>query len=92
MQYQDQEQYRRGTCAFVGYSARAREYWNTQAMAVNPVKSSLNKFGKCPGCEAGMNAESDYVIVVCGDNSFAPILRCIGCYEVMIMTSGSKKK
>lgn len=81
-----QEQYSRGTCAFVGYSARAREYWTTQAMAVDRVY----KFGKCPGCDAGMNAESDYVVIVC-DDSFAPIIRCISCYEVMFMTSESKK-
>lgn len=84
-----QEQYRSGTCAFVGYSARAREYWNAQATAVIPIPNY--KFGECPGCKAGMNAESDYVLVVGGDDeadteSAQTIVRCINCYEVMFMT------
>ena len=82
-----QEQYSSGTCAFVGYSARAREYWNAQATAVIPIPDY--KFGECPGCKAGMNAERDYVMIVHGDDA---VVRCINCYEVMFMTGGHKTK
>ena len=79
-----------GTCGFVGYTARAREYWNAQAMAV-AIKdaddsTAKHRFGECPGCKVGMNAESDYVMIVgANHSSLGPIIRCINCYDVMIM-------
>ena len=86
-----------GTCGFIGYTAQAREYWNAQAFATSATTSATTspanvtyKFGQCPGCNTGLNTESDYVMIVCSgdetEDSTEISLRCISCYEVMFMT------
>lgn len=93
-----------GTCGFIGYTAQAREYWNSQAFATSTTSTTsvtsatsapanvTYKFGKCPGCNTGLNTESDYVMIVCSgdeteEGSTEINIRCISCYEVMFMTS-----
>ena len=74
-----------GTCAFLGYTTEAREYWNAQAFAVKSAATKY-KFGECPGCNVGMNSESDYVMIVRDGTESPPFIRCIQCYQAIFVT------
>lgn len=79
MREREDKNRKNGVCGFIGYSAQAREYWASQSPTSAKAK---HKFGECPQCSTGLNAESDYIMIV---GAGAPIIRCISCYVSMII-------
>ena len=102
-----------GSCGFIGYTETSRRYWKAQAHAttVAATKDTPNtpevapvvahRFGECPGCNNGINDESEFVLITTGDNgdngdngnqsahAASVSIRCISCYEVMCMANRS---
>lgn len=71
-----------GTCAFIGYSAQAREHWIAHSKS-RSLRNTANKFGECAQCNTGLRTESDYVMIVHSvpdEQHIAPFIRCISCY------------
>ena len=65
-----------GSCGFIGYTEKARRYWKAQAHATTVAATKdtpttpevAHRFGECPGCNNGINDESEFVLITTGDN------------------------
>lgn len=81
--------------------AATKDTLNTSEVNTSEVAPVVaNRFGECPGCNNGINDESDFVLITTGGDSGAngcngdqtaraasATIRCISCYEVMCMAN-----